>query len=44
VSNLCEIDPADVRVGMPVEIFYQSFDGAAGDLVLHQFRPTERTR
>ena len=44
VSNLCEIDPADVRVGMPVEIFYRSFDGADGDLVLHQFRPADGTR
>jgi len=36
VSNLCGIDPADVTVGMPVEVFYQTFDN---DLVLHQFRP-----
>ncbi|MGF2943923.1 Zn-ribbon domain-containing OB-fold protein [Mycobacterium sp. Lab-001] len=35
VSNLCDIDPADVTVGMEVEVFYQTFD----DLVLHQFRP-----
>ena len=25
VSNLCEIDPADVTVGMPVEVFYRDF-------------------
>jgi uncharacterized OB-fold protein len=37
VSNLCDIDPADVTVGMPVEVCYQTFDN---DLVLHQFRPT----
>ncbi|OBH79999.1 nucleic acid-binding protein [Mycobacterium scrofulaceum] len=35
VSNLTGIDPADVRTGMPVEVYYQDFD----DLVLHQFRP-----
>jgi uncharacterized OB-fold protein len=40
VSNLCDIDPADVSVGMPVEVFYQTFDGSGSeDLVLHQFRP-----
>ena len=36
VSNLTGIDPADVTVGMPVEVHYAEFDG---DLVLHQFRP-----
>jgi uncharacterized OB-fold protein len=36
VSNLTDIDPADVTVGMAVEVFYQPFDN---DLVLHQFRP-----
>ena len=36
VSNLCEIAPDDVEVGMTVEVFYQTFDN---DLVLHQFRP-----
>ena len=47
VSNLCEIAPDDVEVGMPVEVFYQTFDGALEKqdalekqvLVLHQFRP-----
>ncbi len=40
VSNLCDIAPADVEVGMPVEVFYQTFDTLDGkDLVLHQFRP-----
>jgi uncharacterized OB-fold protein len=36
VSNLCEIDPDDVVVGMPVEVFYEQFDD---DLVLALFRP-----
>jgi len=40
VSNLCEIPPAEVEAGMPVEVFYQTFDTLDGkDLVLHQFRP-----
>jgi uncharacterized OB-fold protein len=40
VSNLCDVAPADVEVGMPVEVFYQTFDTLDGkDLVLHQFRP-----
>jgi uncharacterized OB-fold protein len=39
VSNLTDIEPADVTVGMPVEVYYRAFDGADGDLVLHQFRP-----
>jgi uncharacterized OB-fold protein len=36
VSNLIGIDPADVTVGMRVEVCYEAFDN---DLVLHQFRP-----
>jgi len=42
VSNLCDIEPGDVTVGMPVEVCYQTFDGnsESGDLVLHQFRPS----
>ncbi|CAM3333214.1 nucleic acid-binding protein [Mycobacterium intermedium] len=39
LSNLRDIDPDDVTVGMPVEVFYETFEGASGDLVLHQFRP-----
>ncbi len=35
VSNLIDIEPADVTVGMPVQVCYQSFEN---DLVLHQFR------
>ncbi|EKF21223.1 hypothetical protein C731_4809 [Mycolicibacterium hassiacum DSM 44199] len=37
VSNLRDIDPAEVKVGMPVEVFYEAFND--GELVLHQFRP-----
>lgn len=37
VSNLREVDPADVKVGMPVEVFYEAFNDE--ELVLHQFRP-----
>jgi hypothetical protein len=40
VSNLFDIDPADVAVGMPVEVYYETFDGG---LVLHQFRPAAET-
>ena len=36
VSNLTGVQPAEVTVGMPVEIYFQTFDN---DLVLHQFRP-----
>lgn len=36
VSNLREVAPGEVRVGMPVQVFYEAFDD---DLVLHQFRP-----
>jgi len=36
VSNLRDVDPEDVSIGMAVEVFYESFDDG---LVLHQFRP-----
>ena len=36
VSNLCEIAPAEVTIGMPVEVFFEEFDDG---LVLPQFRP-----
>ncbi len=36
VSNLRDVDPTDVVIDMPVEVFFEAFDG---DLVLHQFRP-----
>ena len=36
VSNLCEIEPDDVTIGMDVELFFELFDDG---LVLPQFRP-----
>jgi uncharacterized OB-fold protein len=36
VSNLCDVPPEEIHVGMPVEVFFDTFDD---DLVLHQFRP-----
>ncbi len=36
VSNLRDVDPDDVTIGMAVEVAFESFDG---DVVLHQFRP-----
>lgn len=36
VSNLCDVAPDDVTIGMPVEVFYETFDDG---LVLPQFRP-----
>jgi len=36
VSNVCDVAPADVTIGMPVEVFFDEFDGG---LVLPQFRP-----
>jgi hypothetical protein len=36
VSNLRDVDPDDVRIGMAVEVAFETF---GGDLVLHQFRP-----
>jgi len=38
VSNLCGIDPSQVKIGMPVEVFYESFDDG---VVLPLFRPTQ---
>ena len=40
VSNLCDVEPDDVTIGMPVELFFAHFDDG---LVLPQFRPV-RTR
>ncbi|MGV0851876.1 Zn-ribbon domain-containing OB-fold protein [Mycolicibacterium phlei] len=37
VSNLVGVDPAEVKVGMAVEVGYEEFND--GELVLHQFRP-----
>jgi len=36
VSNLGEVEPEDVTIGMPVEVFYATFEGG---IVLPQFRP-----
>lgn len=42
VSNLCDIEPEAIEVGMPVEVFYETFEAlpSGEELVLHQFRPT----
>lgn len=42
VSNLCDIEPEAIEVGMPVEVFYEIFEAlpSGEELVLHQFRPT----
>jgi uncharacterized OB-fold protein/acyl dehydratase len=39
VSNLCDVAPHDVTIGMPVEVFYAHFDDG---LVLPQFRPVTK--
>jgi uncharacterized OB-fold protein len=36
LSNLCDIAPEDVTIGMPVELFFAHFDDG---LTLPQFRP-----
>ena len=36
LSNLCEVAPDQVSIGLPVEVVFVAFDD---DLVLHQFRP-----
>lgn len=36
LSNLRDVDPAAVTIGMPVEAFVERFDGG---VALHQFRP-----
>jgi uncharacterized OB-fold protein len=38
VSNLIDITPERVEVGMPVEVCFEEFDDA---LVLHQFQPAQ---
>jgi len=35
ISNLKDVNPDDVTIGMPVEVLFESFDG----VILHQFRP-----
>ena len=41
VSNLCDVEPGDIETGMPVEVFYETFEAlpSGDELVLHQFRP-----
>lgn len=39
VSNLLDIAPDEVRLGMPVEVVFQDVDG----VFLHQFRPAGAT-
>jgi hypothetical protein len=36
VSNLCDVAPEQATIGMPVEVFFTTFDDG---LVLPQFRP-----
>jgi uncharacterized OB-fold protein len=36
VSNVCEVDPAEVTIGMPVQAFIAHFDNG---VALPQFRP-----
>jgi uncharacterized OB-fold protein len=46
VSNLCDIAPDDIQVGMAVEVFYETFEAlpSGDELVLHQFRPAEKPK
>jgi len=41
VSNLCDIEPEAIKNGLPVEVFYETFEAlpSGDELVLHQFRP-----
>jgi uncharacterized protein len=41
VSNLCDIEPEAIEVGLPVEVYYETFEDirTGNELVLHQFRP-----
>jgi uncharacterized OB-fold protein len=36
VSNLCDVEPADVTIGMPVDAVIEHFDNG---VALPQFRP-----
>ncbi|WP_299572823.1 Zn-ribbon domain-containing OB-fold protein [uncultured Williamsia sp.] len=41
VSNLTDVAPDDVHIGMPVTAYFTTFDTLdKEELVLHQFRPT----
>jgi uncharacterized OB-fold protein len=35
VTDLVDVDPADVRIGMPVEVAFER----VGDIGLYHFRP-----
>jgi uncharacterized protein len=39
VSNLRDVDPDDVTMGMAVVVTFETFETFDGDVVLHQFRP-----
>jgi uncharacterized OB-fold protein len=41
VSNLSGIEPEDIEIGLPVEVYYETFHAlpSGDELVLHQFRP-----
>ena len=41
LSNLRDVDPAAITIGMPVEAFFERFDSGA---TLHQFRPRREAR
>jgi uncharacterized OB-fold protein len=41
VSNIVEVDPHDVRIGMPVAV---TFVPTAGDMMVPVFRPAEPVR
>ena len=36
LSNLCEVDEAEIEIGMPLEVFFVE---TANDGAVHQFRP-----
>jgi len=40
ISNLCDVPPEEIAIGMPVEVFFQHFEGGVS---LHQFRPRRET-
>ena len=41
LSNLRDVEPAGVTIGMPVEVFFERFDSG---VTLHQFRPRREAR
>lgn len=38
VSNLNQVDPDDVSIGMPLELYFETFGNG---VVLHQFKPRQ---